>query len=115
MRTASQLLETAREAVVMKLGFVLPNNWGIPDVNDVVDLAVEAEELGLDSVWVNHHVLNVGYVEDRLGDRPYHDALTVLTAAGGPHRTGAGSAPRCWCFPTSIRWCWPRPWPRSTS
>ncbi len=65
----------------MKLGFVLPNNWGIPDVNDVVALAVEAEELGLDSVWVNHHVLNVGYIEDRLGERPYHDALTVLAAA----------------------------------
>jgi probable F420-dependent oxidoreductase len=65
----------------MKLGFVLPNNWGIPDVNDVVDLAVEAEELGLDSVWVNHHVLNIGYIEDRLDDRPYHDALTVLAAA----------------------------------
>ncbi len=70
----------------MELGFVLPNNWGIPDVDDVVDLAVEAEERGLDSVWVNHHVLNVGYVEDRLGGRPYHDALTVLTAAGA--RTG---------------------------
>lgn len=65
----------------MKLGFVLPNNWGVSNVNDVVDLAVEAEERGLDSVWVNHHVLNVGYVEDRLGDGPYHDALTVLTAA----------------------------------
>lgn len=65
----------------MELGFVLPNNWGITNVNDVVDLAVEAEERGLDSVWVNHHVLNVGYVEDRLGDGPYHDALTVLTAA----------------------------------
>lgn len=65
----------------MKLGFVLPNNWGLPDVNDVVDLAVEAEQRGIDSVWVNHHVLNVGYIEDRLDDRPYHDALTVLTAA----------------------------------
>lgn len=65
----------------MKLGFVLPNNWGIEDVGAVVDLAVEAEELGLDSVWVNHHVINVGYIADRLGDAPYHDALTVLTAA----------------------------------
>ncbi|MCP5027734.1 MAG: TIGR03619 family F420-dependent LLM class oxidoreductase [Actinomycetia bacterium] len=64
----------------MKLGFVLPNNWGLPNVNDVIDLALEAEERGIDSVWVNHHVLNVGYIEDRLDDRPYHDALTVLTA-----------------------------------
>jgi len=28
---------------------------------------------------VNHHVLNVGYVRDRLGQRPYHDALVILT------------------------------------
>ena len=35
--------------------------------------------LGFDSVWVNHHVLNVGYVRDRLGERPYHDALVILT------------------------------------
>ncbi|MCP4086243.1 MAG: hypothetical protein GY745_14490 [Actinomycetia bacterium] len=26
----------------MKLGYVLPNNWGLADVDDVVDLAVEA-------------------------------------------------------------------------
>ena len=30
-------------------------------------------------MWVNHHVLNVGYVGDRLGGRPYYDALTMLT------------------------------------
>ena len=66
----------------MKLGFVLPNNWGLPDVGDVIDLAVEAEEHGFDSVWVNHHVLNVGYIADRLGSDPYHDALTVLSWVG---------------------------------
>lgn len=65
----------------MQLGFVLPNNFGIDDVADVVDLAVAAEDRGFASAWVNHHVLNVGYVADRLGGRPYHDALTVLTAA----------------------------------
>jgi probable F420-dependent oxidoreductase len=63
----------------MKLGFVLPNNWGIDDAGAVADLAVRAEEAGLDSVWVNHHVINIGYIADRLGDRPYHDALTMLT------------------------------------
>jgi probable F420-dependent oxidoreductase len=42
---------------------------------------VRAEAAGFDSVWVNHHVLNVGYVGERLGDKPYHDALTVLTWA----------------------------------
>lgn len=63
----------------MKLGFVLPNNWGIDDVDAVAEVGVEAEALGLDSVWVNHHVVNAGYIADRLDDRPYHDALTVLT------------------------------------
>lgn len=63
----------------MKLGFVLPNNWGLPDPGPVVALAEEAEERGIDSVWVNHHVLNIGYIADRLDDRPYYDALTILS------------------------------------
>ncbi len=63
----------------MKFGYVTPQNWGIADPQDVVDLAVTAEELGYDSVWVNHHILNVGYIYDRLQNSPYYDALTVLT------------------------------------
>ena len=63
----------------MKFGYVTPQNWGIEDPQDVVDLAVKAEELGYNSVWVNHHILNVGYIHDRLEDRPYYDALTTLT------------------------------------
>lgn len=66
----------------MKFGFVLPNNWGSDDVGGVIDLAVEAEQLGLDSVWVNHHVLNAGYIHERLGERPYYDALTILSWVG---------------------------------
>ncbi len=66
----------------MKLGFVLPNNWGLDDPSTVVEFGVRAEELGLDSVWVNHHVINVGYIADRLEDRPYYDALTVLSWVG---------------------------------
>ena len=65
----------------MKFGFVLPNNYGLADPTPVIDLAVEAEERGFDSVWVNHHVINIGYIADRLADRPYYDALTVLTWA----------------------------------
>ncbi len=64
---------------MMKFGYITPQNWGMEDPQDVVDLAVRAERLGYDSVWVNHHILNVGYIQDRLGDRPYYDALTVLT------------------------------------
>jgi probable F420-dependent oxidoreductase len=63
----------------MQFGYTLPNNWGVADPADVVGLAPLIEAGGYHSVWVNHHVLNVGYVADRLADRPYYDALTVLT------------------------------------
>ncbi len=63
----------------MKFGYVIPQNWGLPDPQSVIELGVEAERLGYDSVWVNHHILNIGYIRDRLDDRPYYDALTVLT------------------------------------
>ncbi len=66
----------------MKIGFVLPNNWGLEDPTTVVEFGVQAEALGLDSVWVNHHVINVGYIADRLQERPYHDALSVLSWVG---------------------------------
>ena len=65
----------------MRFGICLPNNFGIDDANAVADVAPFAEELGYDSVWTNHHVLNVGYVRDRLEGRPYQDALTMLTWA----------------------------------
>jgi len=63
----------------MRFGFIVPNNWGIDDAMAVADVGARAEALGLDSVWVNHHVVNAGYIADRLGDKPYHDALTMLT------------------------------------
>ena len=63
----------------MNMGYVIPQNWGPADPADVIELAVRAEALANDSVWVNHHILNVGYVRERLGDRPYYDALTTLT------------------------------------
>ncbi len=63
----------------MKIGFSLLNNWGIDDVQALVALAVRAEELGLDSVWVHDHVFNVGHVFDRIGGRPYYEPLTLLS------------------------------------
>lgn len=66
----------------MKYGYVVPNNFGVEDPMRLVDLAVEAEALGFNSVWVNHHVLNVGYVKDRLEHAPYHDALVTLSWIG---------------------------------
>ena len=77
----------------MRFGFTLPNNWGLDDPRSVVDLGVRAEAAGYDSVWVNHHVLNVGYVGQRLGSRPYYDALTILTwVAARTERVGLGTS-----------------------
>ena len=67
----------------MKLGFSLPNNQGMVHVNDLVTLAVEAESLGYHSVWVSEHLFHATYVASRLGDAPYHEALTILTAVAG--------------------------------
>lgn len=63
----------------MRFGFVVPNNVGIADPIALIELGVYAEALGFDSIWLNHHVLNLGYVAERLGNAPYHDALTLLT------------------------------------
>ena len=64
----------------MKIGFGIPNNQGVEDRNELVALAVTAEDLGFDSVWVREQLFHASYVAERLGDRPYHDALTILTA-----------------------------------
>lgn len=65
----------------MKFGFIIPHNWGLEDPQDVLRIAPKAEGLGYNSVWVNHHVLNAGYILERLGNKPYYDALTTLTYA----------------------------------
>ncbi len=77
----------------MRFGFTLPNNMGVTDPDEVAGVAVDCERLGFDSVWVAHHVLNIGYVRERLGERPYHDALTILTwAAAKTHRVELGTS-----------------------
>ena len=63
----------------MKLGFSLLNNQGIEDVQALVGLAVRAEALGFDSVWVHDHVFNVGHVLERIGDKPYYEPLALLS------------------------------------
>ena len=63
----------------MRIGFSLLNNWGFDDPQPLVDLAVQAEEFGIDSVWVHDHVFNVGHVFDRIGGRPYYEPLTLLS------------------------------------
>jgi len=77
----------------MRYGFVVPNNVGVENPHDVVGLGVQAEALGFDSVWVNHHILHVGYVKDRLDTRPYQDALVTLTwLAAQTSRIALGSS-----------------------
>jgi probable F420-dependent oxidoreductase len=65
----------------VRIGYVLPNSWGLPDPRDDVDLAGLAEELGADSLWVSHHVVHTGFVGDRLGTGNYYDPLIALAAA----------------------------------
>ncbi len=71
----------------MKLGYAIPNNQGLKKVSDLVDLASEAERLSYHSVWVSEHLFNTAYVAKRLGNRPYHEALTVLTAVAAATTT----------------------------
>jgi probable F420-dependent oxidoreductase len=46
-----------------------------------MELAILAEELGADSLWVSHHVIHTGFVADRLGTGNYYDPLISLAAA----------------------------------
>ena len=87
----------------MKFGFTLPNNFGVADPQQVVQLGVAAEQLGFDSLWVNHHVINVGYVHDRLGQAPYHDALITLTWLAS-HTQTATLGTSVLVMPISIPW-----------
>ncbi len=65
----------------MRIGYVLPNSWGLGDPRDDVELAVLAEALGVDSLWVSHHVIHAGFVGERLGTGNYYDPLISLAAA----------------------------------
>jgi len=78
-RTIDLVAHQDGDELLMKYGFVVPNNMGIENPMDVIQLGVRSEELGFDSVWVNHHVLHLGYVKERLGTKPYQDALITLT------------------------------------
>jgi probable F420-dependent oxidoreductase len=65
----------------VRIGYVTPNSWGVDSPHQVVELAVKAEQLGAESLWVSHHVLHRGFVAERLSNgRPYHDPLVMLGA-----------------------------------
>jgi len=63
----------------MRFGVTIPNNWGIADPRQVLAMGPLAEALGYDSVWVMDHLLNAGYIRERLDDRPYYHPLATLS------------------------------------
>ena len=67
----------------MKFGVTIPNNWGVEDPLQVLALGPLAEELGYDSLWVMDHLFNIGFVRERLEDRPYYHPLATLSYLAG--------------------------------
>lgn len=64
----------------MKVGITLPNSFGVDEPQQAVEVGIQAERLGFDSAWVMDHLFTVGFVRDRLEDKPYWHPLGVLTA-----------------------------------
>ena len=63
----------------MKFGVTIPNNWGVDDPQQVLDLGPLAEELGYDSLWVMDHLFNTGYIRERLENKPYYHPMSTLS------------------------------------
>jgi len=64
---------------VLRFGVTIPNNWGIADPRQVLAMGPLAEALGYDSVWAMDHLLNSGYIRERLDDKPYYHPLATLS------------------------------------
>ena len=41
----------------MKIGVTIPNNWGMGDPRQMLNLGPLAEDLGHDSLWLMDHLL----------------------------------------------------------
>ena len=77
----------------MQIGVSLCNNWGVEDVQSIIQLARKAEELGFASVWVHDHVFNAAHVFRRIGQKPYYEPLTLLSyVAACTQRVGLGTS-----------------------
>lgn len=71
----------------MKIGLSIPNNWGVENPQELIELAVLADTLGYDSLWVTEHLLNVGYIGERLGNKPYYHSLGMLAYIAAKTKT----------------------------
>ena len=77
----------------MQIGISLQNNWGVEDVQSLVQLARKAEEWGFASVWVHDHVFNAAHVYNSIGRKPYYEPLTLLSyVAAYTQRVGLGTS-----------------------
>jgi probable F420-dependent oxidoreductase len=77
----------------MHIGVTIPNNWGIAEPLHVLAMGPLAEALGYDSVWVMDHLLNSGYIRERLDDGPYYHPLATLSyLAATTRRVGLGTS-----------------------
>ncbi|MEZ5557867.1 MAG: TIGR03619 family F420-dependent LLM class oxidoreductase [Pseudomonadales bacterium] len=70
----------------MRYGIALPNNQGVARMAQLLELAVAAEAMQFDSLWVSEHLFHASYVAQRLGGRPYHEPLTLLAAVAAQTR-----------------------------
>ena len=59
----------------MKFGISIPNNQGVESVRELMQIALEAEALGYNSVWVSEHLFHASYVAERLGKAQIGRAL----------------------------------------
>ena len=85
----------------MRFGFGVPTGtegmmYPVPyaDIDQAVQLAVEAERLGFDSVWGNDHVSTQAYVRAEFADPPrfYDPYLYLAYVAGQTTTLGLGTA-----------------------
>jgi probable F420-dependent oxidoreductase len=77
----------------MRFGLHLPNSGALTAEVDLVAMAVHAEEIGFDAVWVYDHVFNPVELSEATrrtrpeyynhADMPYYDALTTLSVIAG--------------------------------
>ena len=58
------------DSLLVKIGLSLPNNWGVVDVGDLIEIGMLAEQCGFHALWTSEHFTNVSYVRDRIGDAP---------------------------------------------